>query len=138
MAASGVQLNWTSVSFNSTSITRVTSCSFDQGGELIEFSGDNARYPQIIANNVSRPRASVTSADAAVLFGFATGQSGTLNATHADALAAVNGAVVFAMSNAVHESSQESGSWGQFGQATATFRAFASDGATNPLSITRA
>ena len=41
------------------------------------------------------------------------------------------------MTGAVHESSQDTGAWGQFASATATFRSFAADGATNPISISR-
>ena len=41
------------------------------------------------------------------------------------------------MSNAVHQNTDDAGQWGHFATATATFRAYASDGATNPLSFTR-
>ena len=137
MSATSLQLNWTGVEFASTPLARVTSIMFDQGGELIEFAGDNDRYPVVIANPMNRPRCSITSADVATLMGIAPGTSGTIAATQVDALEATGGAVVWTLANAVHESSQETGSFGQFATATATFRAYSGDGVTNPLSFTR-
>jgi hypothetical protein len=135
MSATALQLNWSSVEFASTNITRVTSVMFGQGGELIEFSGDNARYPQVIANNISRPKCLITSGDVATLMGIAPGTSGTITATQLDALGATGGAINWQLSTAVHENTDDTGQWGQFATATATFRSYASDGATNPLSI---
>jgi hypothetical protein len=137
MAATNLQLNWQAVQFGSTNITRVTSLLFGQGGELIEFSGDNARYPQVIANNVSRPRCSITSGDVATLMNIPPGSSGNIVATQKDALSASGGDINFTLTGAVHESSDDTGQWGQFATATATFRSYASDGVTNPLSFTR-
>jgi hypothetical protein len=138
MAATNLQLNWTSVSFAGTNLTQVTSVMFSQGGELIEFAGDNSRYPTVIANNMNRPRASVTSGDVATLMNIATGASGTLNATQKDAKSASSGDIVWVLANAVHESTDDTGQFSQFASATATFRSYSSDGATNPLSFTRA
>ncbi len=123
--------------FASTNLTRVTSVAFSQGGELIEFSGDNNRYPVVIANNINRPRCSITSGDVATLMSIAPGTSGTITATQNDAMGAVGGAVNWTMTNAVHANTDDNGHWGRFATATATFRAYASDGATNPLSFTR-
>src|SRR5437762_8883307 len=102
MSATALQMNWVSVSFASTSITRVTSVMFSQGGELIEFSGDNNRYPTVIANNINRPRCSITGGDVAALMGIAPGTSGTITATQKDALAASGGDVVWTLNSAVH------------------------------------
>lgn len=137
MPASALQMNWTNVQFATTSLTRVTSVAFSQGGELIEFAGDNNRYPVVIANNINRPRCTLTSGDVATLMAISPGTSGTITATQNDALAAVGGAVNWTMTNAVHQSTDENGHWGHFATATATFRAYAADGATNPLSFTR-
>jgi hypothetical protein len=137
MAATKLQLNFTGVSFASTAITRVTSVSFDQGGTLINFSGDNDRYPTVIANPVSNPKCSITSGDVANLMNIATGASGTILANQLDALAATGGAIDWTLVNAVHETTTDQGQWGQFGTATATFNAYSSDGSTNPLSFTR-
>lgn len=133
MSATALQLNWTAVEYASTPITRVTSITFSQGGELIEFAGDNNTIPAVIARNISRPRCSITSGDVATLMGLAG--SGTITATQDDALGATGGAINWSLANAVHENSDNTGQWGQFATATATFRAYASDGATNPLSI---
>jgi hypothetical protein len=137
MSATALQLNWSSVEFASTPITRVTSIMFDQGGELIEFAGDNDRYPVVIANPMNRPRCSITSADVATLMGIAPGTSGTISSTQVDALEATGGAIVWTLANSVHESTQDTGTFSQFASATATFRAYSSDGVTNPLSFTR-
>ena len=137
MSATALQLNWSSVEFASTSLARVTSIMFDQGGELIEFAGDNDRYPVIIANPMNRPKCSITSADVATLMGIVPGTSGTIAATQVDALEATGGSIVWALANAVHESTQDTGQFGRFATATATFRAYSNDGATNPLSFTR-
>jgi hypothetical protein len=136
MSASALQMNWTSVQFASTNLTRVTAVTFSQGGELIEFAGDNNRYPVVIANNMNRPRCSITSGDVATLMAIAPGTSGTITATQNDALAAAGGAINWTMSNAVHQNTDDTGRWGHFATATATFRAYSTDGVTPPLSIT--
>ena len=107
MSATALQLNWTSVQFASTGLTRVTSVTFSQGGELIEFAGDNNRYPVVIANNMNRPRCSITSGDVATLMGIAPGTSGTITATQNDALGATGGAVNWTMNNAVHQNTDD-------------------------------
>ena len=137
MSATALQLNWSSVEFASTPLTRVTSIMFDQGGKLIEFAGDNDRYPVIIANPMNSPRCSITSADVATLMGIVPGTSGSIAATQVDALEATGGSIVWTLANAVHESTQDTGSFSQFATATATFRAYSSDGTTNPLTFTR-
>lgn len=140
----GLQLNWTNVEFVPPSpaaaipISRVTSVSFAQGGELIEFAGDNNRYPSVIVNNINRPRAAVTSGDVATLASIGPGTTGTLNATQVDALGVTGGSVVWTMAGAVSAGSEDSGHWGRFASATLIVRAYAADGATNPLSFTRA
>ena len=136
--STALQLNWTGVEFATTPLTRVTAVTFSQGGELIEFAGDNNRYPVVIANNINRPRCSIESGDVATLMSIAPGTSGSISATQADALGAVGGSIVWTMTNAVHASSEDNGHWGRFATATATFRAYSSDGATNPISFTRA
>jgi hypothetical protein len=138
MAATKVQLNWTSVSFASTAITRVTSVQFSQGGELIEFAGDNDRFPTVIANNMNRPKCSIASADVANLMNITPGTIGTINATQKDALASSGGDIIWTLANGVHETTDDTGQFSQFASGTATFRSFSSDGATNPLSFTRA
>ena len=137
MSATALQLNWQNVEFASTSLTHVTSVMFTQGGKLIEFTGDNNRYPVVIANNINRPRCSITTSDVATLMGIVPGTSGTIQATQVDALEATGGAVNWTLINAVHENSDDTGHWGQFATATATFWAYSSDGTTNPLSFTR-
>ena len=113
MAATKLQMNWTNVTHASIPIIRVTSVMIDQGGELIEFSGDNDRFPVVVVNAVSRPKATITSGDAATLLGIAVGTDGTLTARHLDIKGASGGAIDYTLLNAVKESSGDTGPWGQ-------------------------
>lgn len=136
MAVTKVQANWANVSFNNTTITRVTACSFSQGGSLVGFGGDTDLYKTVQASLTSEPTASVTSADTGTIMSIASGTQGALTATHKDARNQVNGSVVYTFSGAVAENAQTSGAYAQFGTATITFKCVSSDGVTNPLSIT--
>jgi hypothetical protein len=142
MAITKAQINWTAVAFtptggSATSITRVTTGSFGQGGRLIKFKGDTDLYPTVIAAPTIEPHASFTTADVGTMMGFAPGTTGALAATLNDAKAAVGGAVVFALANAVFENASATGHHGEFATVTGTWHAFSSDGVTNPLSFTR-
>lgn len=138
MAASKIQANWAAVSHNAVNITKVTAVTFSQGGSLQEFAGDTDRYPTVLLNLMSKPTASVTSADAAVLMGIASGTTGSFLATHKDAKLASGGDILYALSNAVAENATTNGPFGQYGSATLNLRAYSSDGSTNPLAFTRA
>jgi len=135
--ATKAQINWTSVQFGTTAITRVTNASVGQGGNLIKFKGDTDLYPTIIANVDNEPHFSITTADIGTMMGFNPGQTATLSATLSDAKGAVGGAVVFSMANAVFENADTQAAHAQFGSVTGTWQAYSSDGSTNPLSFTR-
>jgi hypothetical protein len=137
MSATKAQINWTSVAWNSTPITRVTNASVGQGGRLIKFKGDTDIYPTIIANVDNEPHFAITSADVGTVMGFVPGATGTLSATLNDAKAAAGGSVVFSMINAVFENADTQAAHAQFGSVTGTWQAYSSDGSTNPLSFTR-
>jgi hypothetical protein len=137
MAISKAQINWTGVAHGSTGITRVTSAMFGQGGSLIKFKGDTDIYPSIIAAVTIEPHASITTADIGTLMGIGPGTVATLSATLSDALKVSGGAVVFAMANAVMENVDSTGEHAQFANAIGTFQAGATDGVTNPLSLSR-
>lgn len=137
MAATKLQANWTAVAHGTTSRTRVSSVSINQGGSLSKFSADGDLYPTVIAALMSNPSASVTSADVASLMAISPGTTATLTATHSDAKGAASGAIAYTLANAVSETAQTSGQHAQFGTATISFQAFSSDGTTNPLSFTR-
>ncbi len=137
MSATKAQINWTGVEFASTVITRVTSAMFGQGSSLIKFKGDTDLYPTIIANVDNEPHASITTADVGTLMGITPGTTATLSATLNDAKGASGGAVVFALANAVFENADTQGQHAHFATVTGTWRAYSSDGSTNPLSFTR-
>ncbi len=136
MAASRVQANWADVAHGVVAITRVSSVSFDTGGSIATFSGDNNRYPVLVANLMNNPKASVTSADTATLMGIATGTIADLSATHKDAIGASGGDILYVMTNACAENTQTGGEHAAFGTASISFVGY-SDGETNPISFTR-
>jgi hypothetical protein len=135
MSATRAQINWASVSFGSTSITRITNGTFGYGGHLAKWKGDTDKFPTVIANVDNDPHASFTSGDIGTLMGIAPGTIGTLTATMKDALGASGGDVTFTLSNAVFESADGQDQHAQFGTATATWQAYSTDGVTNPLSV---
>jgi len=141
MAATKAQINWASVEFASTPITRVTNGSFKQGGKLLRFAGDTDVYTTIIANVSNEPSASFTTADVGTVMGISPGTVGTLTATLVatlnDAKSQGGGAVVFSMLNAVFENADTQAQHAQFGSVTGTWQAYSSDGTTNPLSFAR-
>jgi hypothetical protein len=137
MSATGLQLNWENTEFAGNSYTHVTQVTFAQGGKLIPFMGDANKMPVVIALQSMTPTASITSSDVASLMAIQPGAGGTITTTQVDALNATGGAINWTLINAVHEDSQNSGSWGNFAVATATFQAYSSDGLTPPLSFTR-
>lgn len=137
MAATRAQLNWASVSFGSTSITRVTNGSFSQGGKLLRFSGDTDVFTTIIANVNNEPSASFTTADVGTIMGIAPGTTNTLSATLNDAKGATGGAVVFTLINAVFENADAAAAHAQLGSVVGTWQAYSSDGVTSPLSFAR-
>ncbi len=138
MAATKAQLNWASVSFGSTSITRVTNGSFMQGGKLLKFAGDTDIFTTIICNVSNEPSASFTTADVGTIMGIAPGTTNTLSATLNDAKGASGGAVLFSLINAVFENADTKAAHAQLGSVTGTWQAYSSDGQTSPLSFTRA
>ena len=138
MAATRVQANWTGVAHGATTITRVTQASFNQGGQLQSFSADGDHFRTVIVNLMNEPSASITSADAGTVMAIAPGTTASLTATHKDAKGSSGGDILYVLANAVAENCQTSGQHAQFGTATLTFKAYSTDGTTNPLSFTRA
>jgi hypothetical protein len=136
--ASKAQINWASVTFGSTAITRITTGGFGQGGKLLKFKGDTDLYSTLIANVNNEPNATFTTADVGTVMGIAPGTMNTLSATLKDAKSQTGGDVIFSMVNAVFENADTTAQHAQFGTVTGTWQAFSSDGTTNPLSFTRA
>jgi hypothetical protein len=137
MAATKAQINWASVTFGSSAITRITTGGFGQGGKLLKFKGDTDMYSTIIANVNNEPNATFTTADVGTIMGITPGTTNTLTATLNDAKGATGGSVVFTMINAVFENADTTAQHAQFGTVTGTWQAYSSDGVTNPLSFTR-
>lgn len=138
MAATNLQVNWTGVSHNSVTLSRITNVSIDRGGRLITFKGDNQIFPVVAVNADNSPSATVSMADPATLMGIVPGTQGTFNATHKDAKGATGGDILYVLANAVMESPSTSGAHAQFGTAQARFIGISTDGTTTPLTFTRA
>lgn len=138
MSATGVNLNWSSVMFNSTAYSKITQGSFDHGTNVIVFGGDTNIYPTVAAVGMNNPSASFTLADVGAAEGLTSGATGVLTAQLNDAKGATGGAVVFTAANAIVSGDQSSGSHAQFASATLNFLLISSDGTTNPVVITRA
>ena len=138
MAATGLQKNWSPVAWGNTTITKVTSVDFDQGGNLLPFYGDGNIYPTVLVAQDNKPTATVQSGDIGGLQALGgPGTTGTLTATHLDAKLAAGGAINYTLNNAVIANIVANGPRGQFGSGTLQVQAFSSDGTTNPLSFTR-
>ena len=137
MSATKAQINWASVTFGSTAITRITTGGFGQGGKLLRFKGDTDMFSTVIANVTNEPHATFTTADVGTVMGITPGTTNTLAATLNDAKGATGGSVVFTMINSVFENADTSAQHAQFGTVTGTWQAFSTDGVTNPLSFTR-
>jgi len=137
MAITKLQVNWASVAFAGSPITKVTSMAFDPGGSLIKFKADVDRFPTTIVNVDNEPTATVTSGDVANLYSISPGTAGTLTGTLNDALLATGGAIVFSMVNAVFRTATMTAPHAQFASATGSWDAFSNDGQTSPLSFTR-
>ena len=135
MAATKLNINWTGVSFNSVSITKVTNGSFGQGGTLAKFKGDTNVYTTVIACTDIEPHCSFTTGDIATMMGFVPGTAGALAATLNDALGQSAGNISFSTSNAVFENADSSAAHAQYGTTTGTWQLYSSDGTTNPLTI---
>jgi hypothetical protein len=137
MSATGVQLNWENVSIGSTGITRVTSCNFAYNGSLLGWAGDLDVIDSVKALVKMNPTATVTSGDIGTLLSFTPGTVAVLTATLKDAKGATGGNVIFTLSNAIVANVDGSGQHAAWGTATLHVESFATDGATNPLAITR-
>lgn len=134
----GLQRNWSAVSFANTSVTKVTKVDIDQGGKLIKFFGDGDIYPTTVVAQDNEPTVSLESGDIATVAGLGgPGTEGTFTGKHNDAKAAVNGAIVWTVINSVIRNNSASGPRGQFGSTTLQLDAYSSDGTTNPVSFAR-
>jgi hypothetical protein len=138
MPITNLQFNWSAVTFNSTTLIKITQGHFNQGGQLLGFSGDTDIFPTTIINSMNNPTAGFTSGNIAQFQGISPGTTGTLSATLNDAKAQTGGAIVYSLINATFQSADASASHGAYGTVTGTWLASSSDGQTSPLSFTRA
>ncbi len=134
MSATGLQKNWTTVSFATTALNRVLSLGFNSVINAAPFYGDNNVYPVVRAKMQGDQTARMTTGDPGTLFGL-EGTSGTLLATQPDALGATGGAINWSLTNATMVTCDDTGQWGNYATATATFVSTSTDGVTPPLSI---
>jgi hypothetical protein len=133
-------MNWSGVTFtplngSATTITGVTSVTFDSGGSVARFAGDGDRFVTTMVNDFNDPVVTIHAADLGALHANPVGTVGTFTATHNDAKNGVaTGAVTYTVANAVIAACQIHGAHRQFGQGSLTIGAFSGDGVTNPIS----
>ena len=137
MSATGANVNWSTVGWDSLTLKRITTGGFGLGGSLLKFKGDTDLYPSIIACVNQEPHASFSRADVGTFMNCVPGTSSTLAATLVDMKAAAGGACIFTGSNAVFENADTTAAHAAVGGVTATWQLFAADGATPPLVLTR-
>jgi hypothetical protein len=144
MPASKRFMNWTSVGFTPTgssliAVTGVTSVTADNGGNLVEFSGDGDHYITTVVNDMSDPTFTIASADIAALNQLTPGLRGIFTATFNDAKNRVTtggGALLYTVANAIVGGNSGGGQHRQFGASTVTIKTESTDGVTSPVSIT--
>lgn len=136
MAATGLQINWTAVSYNSVTINRVTGVQINDSPQILPFAGDTDRYPTVLADVGGNVTITVTTGDPGVALGLVSGTAAAFTATHKDAKGQTGGDIVYAM-NAMVGNRTAGGQHAQYGQATIEFTGVSVDGVTNPLSFTR-
>lgn len=137
MAATGINLNWSSVEFASTTYTKVTGGNKDAGGGLIFFLGDMNIYPIVAAISESHPTMTFTLGDVGSAELLEIGTTGSLVATLADAKGQTGGGVTFTCTSATVGNVQTQAQHGQFASSTITWAGVSSDGLTNPFVVSR-
>jgi hypothetical protein len=146
MASSKRFMNWTGVGFTPTSgtliaVTGVTSVTADNGGNLVDFSGDGDHYITTVVNDMTEPVFTIAAADIAALNQLTPGLRGTFFATFNDAksrAAVGSGALTYTVVGAVVGGNSGGGQHRQFGSSTVTIKTESPDGQTSPVSITAA
>jgi len=129
-------MNWTTTTYNSVTITGVTSVNFDFGGSTAEFAGDGDKFPTTIVNDFNSPTVTIAAADLAALVGMPPGTRSTFTSTANDAkngITASSGGRTFTLANAIIASNNGGGQHRQFMSGSLTFHAESTDGTTNPL-----
>jgi hypothetical protein len=144
MPSSKRSMNWTGVGFTPTGgsllvITGVTAVMVDNGGNLVDFSGDGDRFITTVVNDMTDPTISVTAADINGLNQLTPGLRGVFTATFNDAknrLAVGGGALTYTAANAVVGGNSGGGQHRQFGSSTVTIKTESADGQTSSISVT--
>lgn len=141
MAATNLQMNWSSVALlvgnTTTTFTRVDTVNFDEGGQLIGYSGDANVYNVALVNSMNDPKATINTSNPGQLLTLTVGTAGTLTATLNDAKLATSGAINYTLANAVVSNVTNAAQHAQYGTGTVIMEAYSADGTTNPLGFTR-
>lgn len=137
MSATNLQLNTVNCAFASATITKVTNFAPHIGGQLISFSGDDDRYPTVIANSMNNPSISITTGNIGYFQALAPGTVGVFTATMQDALKQTGGSLVWTTNYAVFQDYTPSQPHSNFGSCTATWLVYSADGQTPPLTFSK-
>ena len=133
-----LQANWADVAHGSIDLIRIDSVSIDLGGNIQGYAGDGDRFNSVAAVLMNDPTVTITSSDPAALMSISPGTDATLTATHKDAKLQAGGDIIYTIANCVAAGASTQGAHAAFGTASMTFKPYAPDGQTNPVSFTRA
>ena len=138
MAATKAQANWGTVAWNSITFTKVDSMTFSVDGKIEEYAGDLDEYATLMVALMTSVHATLKSTDPGniMMLKADIGTGASLTATHKDAKLDTSGDIAYTLANAVLEKTDTEGSHAKYGTASASWRAFSSDGTTNPLTLT--
>lgn len=138
MAGTKLQLNWTGVAVGATAISNVESFDIAPNDSFAPFAADNSRYPTIAVKTMSTPTATIVTADIGTAMGLRGTTGVTVTATHLDAKDGSGGDILYSLDNCYVANVAPTGPFGQYGKATITLGMLSDDGATDPISFTRA
>lgn len=142
MSATGLQINWSSVTYTrsnnaATTITKVDGISLGTNNQWVNYKGGTDVYNTTKALVASDPKFTVKTSNIGVAIGLVGATGGTFTATHNDALGASGGGITYTLANATVEDATPDGNHAQYGSCVLMVTAVSSDGQTNPLSYVR-
>ena len=137
-------INWSTVGYTPSggslaSLNKVTSVKPSRNGQMEGFKGDVDQFFRVIAVPSQTRTIEVTTGDVKAALAIAIGSHGAFSAIFADAINGTTvggGGITIALTNCVVTGNTAQGEHAKFGEATITFEGYASDGITDPLTVT--
>ena len=144
MAASNRYMNWTGASFtpaggSAITLDGVLDCSVSRDGQVEEFKGDLAVFVQLLAMPTQKRKITLSLMDVGVAQGVLQGARGAFTIKLADAVNGITtagGGVTIALTACMVVNNDFQGPHASKTTGSLAFEGYASDGATDPLTIT--